>query len=254
VRNFKITNSYAEPYFGGYVRGDSEALLARDNQGVIANVYVQGRVAGYAAAGGGLVGTNEGTIMRAGSNAGVGTYGINGGLVGTNNGTIVQSYATAGVGGAAFGDTPAVSGGGLVGVNNGTISQSYSASSLVGYPYTILAAGLAGYNNGTITQSFATGPISGVSPIANQSPQLAGITNGNSVGSSGGMVGPDVYWDVDTTGLTNGGPGISSANGLTTAQMSNPASFVGWNFGPGGVWTMPTGATYPVLAWQLSGH
>lgn len=254
VRNFKITNSYAEPYFGGYVRGDSEALLARDNQGVIANVYVQGGVGGYADSGGGLVGTNEGTIMRAGSNAGVGSYGRNGGLVGINNGTIVQSYATAAIVGDGSASISAVDGGGLVGVNNGTISQSYSASSLVGSPYTTVAAGLAGYNNGTITQSFATGPVSGSSPIAHQSAQLAGITNGNSVGSSGGSVGTDVYWDVDTTGQTNGGPGISSANGLTTAQMSNPASFVGWNFGPGGVWAMPAGATYPMLAWQLNGH
>lgn len=254
VRNFKITNASAAPYFGDYIEADSIALLARDNQGVIANVYVQGGVGGYAGAGGGLVGTNEGTIMRAGSNAGVSTYGINGGLVGVNRGYIVQSYATADVGGVAFGDTSAVDGGGLVGVNNGTISQSYSASSLVGQPYTIVAAGLAGYNNGTITQSFATGPVSGLSPIPHQSAQLAGITNGNPVGASGGTVGSDVYWDVQTTGQTNGGPGVSDANGLTTAQMSNPASFVGWNFGPGGVWAMPAGATYPVLAWQLNGH
>jgi len=47
---------------------------------------------------------------------------------------------------------------------------------------------------------------------------------------------------------------VPDANGLTTAQMSNPVNFIGWNFGPGGVRAMPAGATHPVLAWQLDGH
>lgn len=46
---------------------------------------------------------------------------------------------------------------------------------------------------------------------------------------------------------------MSEANGLTTAQMSDTASFSGWNFGPGGTWAMPTGATQPVLEWQQGG-
>jgi hypothetical protein len=33
--------------------------------------------------------------------------------------------------------------------------------------------------------------------------------------------------------------------------MSNPASFVGWDFGANGAWAMPLGATHPVLRWQV---
>ncbi|MBB5468003.1 hypothetical protein OKW30_002507 [Paraburkholderia sp. Clong3] len=69
-------------------------------------------------------------------------------------------------------------------------------------------------------------------------------------GCSGGL-GSDVYWDVQSTGQASSGGNLPASNGLTTAQMSNPASFVGWDFGPNGVWVMPTGATHPVLRWQV---
>jgi hypothetical protein len=36
--------------------------------------------------------------------------------------------------------------------------------------------------------------------------------------------------------------------------MSNPASFVGWDFSTNGVWAMPSGATQPVLRWQVTAH
>jgi hypothetical protein len=39
---------------------------------------------------------------------------------------------------------------------------------------------------------------------------------------------------------------------LSAAQMSTPASFAGYDFGPGGVWSMPSGATHPVLSWQTA--
>lgn len=47
------------------------------------------------------------------------------------------------------------------------------------------------------------------------------------------------------------GTQIPAANGLTTAQMSDPASFGGYDFGRNGVWAMPAGATHPVLRWQV---
>jgi hypothetical protein len=59
---------------------------------------------------------------------------------------------------------------------------------------------------------------------------------------------------VQTTGVAVGGGGVPLQNGLTTVQMSDPASFVGWNFGAGGVWAMPAGAAHPILAWQLLGQ
>jgi filamentous hemagglutinin family protein len=245
VRNVNITNSLADP---NDPNADAAGLLARDNQGLIANVFVSGTTSSNGYLAGGLVGHNEGTIERAGSSAYVNSYGTNGGLVGQNDGLIVQSYATGDIGPGNYG----LEGGGLVGNNNGTITQSYATGNADGQPYTIAAGGLAAYNNGTITQSFATGHVSGEAALPHQSVELAGIANPDL--SASATIGPDVYWNVDTSGQSYGGAGVSSANGLTTAQMSNPASFAGWRFGSGGVWAMPAGATHPVLAWQVSGH
>ncbi|WP_242538577.1 beta strand repeat-containing protein [Trinickia acidisoli] len=245
VRNLNITDTAASSsFFGG---GNGEAgLLVRDNQGLITNVDVSGNVdVSYGSFAGGLAGQNDGTIERAGSGASVGAEGTAGGLVGENNGHIVQSYATGNLYSSANTYADEIEGGALVGTNNGTISQSYATGNAAGTFVAGAAAGLVAFNNGTISQSFATGLVAGESPDPNYPAQLAGIANGGTIAS-------DVYWNAQTTGQSYGGPGLSASNGLTTAQMSNPASFVGWNFGPSGVWAMPAGATHPVLAWQLA--
>lgn len=254
VRNLNITNADEMTLSKGVPSG----ILAGDNQGTIVNVFVSGTAQGdyfdYPSGGapalGGLVGTNEGTIVRSGANVRASNGGLVGGLVGQNSGLILQSYAT----GAVSGITNPFSGvtiyqaqvGGLAGANSGTISQSYATGSV---SLTALeGGGLVAENSGTITQSFATGSVSGVSQGAT-TPSLGGVAALNT-----GTIGADVYWNKDTTGQISGGPGVVAANGLTTAQMSNPASFDGWDFGPGGVWAMPPGATAPVLEWQVSGH
>lgn len=246
VRNLSITNAFAS-----FAAPVASGILAGDNQGLIANVFTSGTPNGAGGgqghfdgpAVGGLVGQNEGTIERAGSNATVSNDGLAGGLVGQNSGLIVQSYASDDVTGDNIPEP-----GGLVGSNSGTIAQSYATGSASG-PFINDAGGLVAHNSGVITQSFATGHVEGGSPNPHYPAQLGGIAGVNS-----GTVGSDVYWNVETTGQAQGGPGVPAANGLTTAQMSNPASFVGWNFGPGGVWAMPAGATHPVLAWQVGGH
>jgi hypothetical protein len=53
------------------------------------------------------------------------------------------------------------------------------------------------------------------------------------------------------TGQAESGGNLPASNGLTTAQMSDPSSFVGWNFGSDGAWAMPAGATHPVRRWQV---
>ncbi|MEM5369944.1 hypothetical protein V4C53_28445 [Paraburkholderia azotifigens] len=61
--------------------------------------------------------------------------------------------------------------------------------------------------------------------------------------------------DKDTTAAAIGvkyGTTIPDANGLTTAQMRNPASFMSYHFGKTGGWAMPAGATHPVLRWQIA--
>ena len=106
-----------------------------------------------------------------------------------------------------------------------------------------MPAGLVGVNTGTIEQSFATGQVTGDWQV---SPYIGAITSGNS-----GTVTADNYWNVETTGVTNGG-GAPSSHGLTTAQMGRASSFAGWDFGANGAWLMPAGATHPVLRWQAA--
>lgn len=100
-------------------------------------------------------------------------------------------------------------------------------------------------NAGTITQSFASGPVVSTSPYA------GGICSSD---LCDGVLGKDVYWNAQTTGQLTSGGNLPASNGLTTAQMSNPASFIGWDFGPHGTWVMLPGATHPVLAWQVAPH
>lgn len=253
VRNLNITNAVGSTLDKGVPGG----VLAGDNQGTIANVVVSGSMQGnlfdYRTGGappvGGLVGTNEGLIVRSGANVQVSNAGFAGGLVGQNSGTILQSYATGGVSELTnpySGETNRlVQAGGLVGANSGTIAQSYATGAVSGT--SLEGGGLVAENSGTITQSFASGNVSGVAQ-GSTAPTLAGIAVVNT-----GTIGSDVYWNKETSGQAAGGPGIAGANGLTSAQMSDPASFAGWNFGPDGVWAMPSGATNPVLQWQLSG-
>ena len=143
----------------------------------------------------------------------------------------------------------ATGGGGLVGSNSGTISQSYAtgSTSFPGCRPTNAHCGGAALvvdNSGTITQSFATGPVN--QPLYGP----IGIARSNE-----GTITNDVYWNASTTGATIGvvyGTPIPAANGLTTAQMSTPASFAGYDFSSTGVWAMPAGATHPVLRWQVT--
>ncbi|MDG0022935.1 filamentous hemagglutinin N-terminal domain-containing protein [Trinickia sp. Y13] len=227
VRNVGVTNSNAS------YDDAATGILVGDNQGVVTHSYTTGFL--YATnedqtTTGGLVGQNDGTITRSWSGVSSDTQGLAGGLVGRNNGSIVQSYATGDVTGPVH-----VAPGGLVGDNTGFISQSYATGKAQGSRG---GAGLVYSNEGTIDESFDTGEVNTFS--------AAGVAYVNT-----GTI-TSVYWNKDTTGQTNGGDGVPDANGLTTAQMSNPASFAAWNFGPAGAWAMPAGATHPVLSWQLA--
>ncbi|MGF6970060.1 hypothetical protein OKW43_007155 [Paraburkholderia sp. WC7.3g] len=171
-----------------------------------------------------------------------------GGLVGANSGLINQSFVTGPVVSLSYINQ---GGGGLVGSNPGTISQSYATgpTTLQGYCRGAAdtpcgGAGLVVINDGKISQSFATGLMTQPSygPI--------GIARTNT-----GTIANDLYWDTNTTAATIGvkyDTPIPTANGLTPAQMSTPASFVSYDFGPTGVWAMPAGATHPVLRLQLA--
>ncbi|NUY00899.1 filamentous hemagglutinin N-terminal domain-containing protein [Paraburkholderia sp. JPY169] len=253
VRNMNIsgTESVAIGFIGPI------GILAGANNGRVVGVNTSGTVisSGPEAASspdysiaGGLVGINTGSILRSSSSAAVTAGYVLGGLVGANTGLINQSFATGPVVSLSYINQ---GGGGLVGDNSGTINQSYATGSTTLRGYCRGASGtpcggaaLVVTNEGTISQSFATGLVT--QPFY----EPIGIARTNT-----GTIGNDVYWNIDTTAATIAvryGTPIPAANGLSTAQMSTPTSFVGYDFSPTGVWAMPAGATHPVLRWQLA--
>jgi len=243
--------------------GIYDGILAGVNYGTIAGAHTSGRVLAISNesirfVSGGLVGGNYGTVTRSSSDAKVSADGTLGGLVGRNfnTGVIRQSYAS----GVVFAYGHGAGAGGLVGTNEGLITQSYATGPVTFLPSycggyitphgacTSGAAALVQSNYGTIEQSFATGKVTQIFTFAGGPPPL-GIASTNN-----GTVANDVYWNIETTQATLGvyrGTSVPAANGLTTAQMSTPSSFVSYDFSPTGVWAMPAGATHPILRWQL---
>ena len=198
--------------------------LVGQNYGTIANSFSGASVAGWRYSGG-LVGDHEGGVIRSSYATGsvTNTYrgqGFGGdsagGLVGYNRAPITGSYAS----GSVYGEGGAA--GGLVGMNNGAISQSYATGNVFGY----VAGGLVGANAGPITQTYATGAVT-----ATYNPQSGGLV-GYDVSSSASVT--NSYWDIQTTGRSNGigaAAGTFQATGLTTAQFANVANLPGLTFG-----------------------
>ncbi|WP_201703839.1 filamentous hemagglutinin N-terminal domain-containing protein [Paraburkholderia kirstenboschensis] len=244
VRNLGMTNARA----GGQGLNSYGGILARQNQGLITYTYSSGYVQNGPFEGpmsGGLVGRNDGLIERSSSSAMVSAGGVLGGLVGANYGTIKQSYTNGDVSPDIHGF-----GGGLVGSNHGTVSQSYATGVTFG---NTRAGGLVFANAGVVEQSFASGKVQG---LCCGQPDPPGAAYGGIASSNEGTIATNVYWDKETTTRTvSSGTGtqLPAANGLTTAQMSNPSSFdASWDFSPTGAWVMPAGATHPILRWQLA--
>jgi filamentous hemagglutinin family protein len=240
-------------------------MLAGINYGTIVHVHTSGTIesgGGWQDISivGGLVGLNHGEIDRSSSSVNARTDGTLGGLVGENDGVISQSYASGTVSGSErftpHGSSDA-SVGGLVGTNtiNGAISQSYSTDAVTNscFYFACSAAGLVDTNNGTISQSYASGPVTGAASIGSDGradvPANYGIATTNT-----GEIGNDVYWNAQSTNTTVGigsGTPLPASNGLTNAQMVNPANFVGWDFSLTGPWALPAGKNSPILRWQL---
>jgi filamentous hemagglutinin family protein len=224
-------------------------LLAAVSEGTIAWVRTSGGISltqGQAVAVGGLVGSSTGTITRSASNADVlctcftATASYVGGLAGYNGGVIRQSYS------AAF--TSGDGAGGLVGENDGSVTQSYTLGTVSANNGPVGA--LIGTNRGSVEQSFATALV--LSPHGGGG--IAATNAGN------GSIASDVFWDTQATRTQvavtsvadSGSPG--NARGLTTAQMSIPASFgPTYDFGPNGTWIMFPDASHPYLRWQETG-
>jgi hypothetical protein len=223
------------------LKGDSGGLVG-ENDGTVTAVSVTGTFKANRRIGG-LVGNNFGTISNARASASVHSAWAGGGLVGDNHGSIVRSSASGAVSAAA-------EAGGLVGLNNGIIDQSFATGPVTG-SYAI--GGLVGLNAVTVTNCYALGRVTaktydlefgGLVGFA-QAP-YAQIASGYATGKvsgpgrGGGVFGDDsaqqtsnLYWDLDTSGITDPHQGAGDpaddpgVTGLTDAQLKSalPAGF-----------------------------
>ncbi len=141
--------------------------------------------------------------------------------------------------------------GGLVGYaygnhNHGdtglSIIDSYSVVALVGGRHR-LGGLVSNYYNlnveASLIRSYAAGPI------------LPTIESGRSGGLAANISGTQVnlsYWDIETTGKTEGASNANIGTGLTREQMTRQLSFNNWDFN--NVWNIEEGLTYPYLNWQ----
>ncbi|MGY6125397.1 two-partner secretion domain-containing protein [Paraburkholderia strydomiana] len=222
-----------------YLKPDISFMSDIAANAVVRDVNLLNASAGFALRSGGFAGIlamgNHGTIMNTFTSGYIGPQSNfsttdMGGLVGTNYGTIGRSGSSARV-------EHGSGGGGLVYDNQGTILQSYATGTVYAVASRGSSGGLVHNNSGTISEAFATGAVY--------------ATRRGTVCVSCTGLGSDVYWNTESTPQTENGGNLPTSNGLTTAQMSDPKSFVGWNFGSGGAWAMPAGATHPVLRWQV---
>ena len=285
VRNLGVVNVY--------VTGPSyPAGLVTNNMGRVLNCYSTGKVigTGHAAGGlvgfnwnwgtvansystatvegpvfvGGLVGENAGTISFCHSTGDVMGHNEVGGLVGSNMGEITSSYCAATVSGIGWWV------GGLVGYNSGKIISSYADATVTGeYEF---VGGLVGRNGGLVSSCYSVGSVTGEDMVGG----LVGDNEGKIATSysaamvmgygrnDGGLMGLSTARAPNVNPIKDGyfldpadGGGVDNKIGtpLTSADMKQQASFVGWDFwgtdadGASDVWFMPEDA-YPVLAWQ----
>lgn len=275
VRNLELTNMHVtgDTYTGG---------LAGENTGNITKVAVSGVVSGGGNTGG-LVGYHAtgGTIEHAQSAGTVTGGGSVGGLVGnTNSANVSYSHSTANVSGSGLdvgglvghnsynvvthswssGDVENTSSytGGLLGKNNDSeVHYSYSTSNVTGTDFVGGFVGRASNSNSLITNSYALGNVTGTNEVGGfvgetikpieQSFSAGEVSGSTNIGGFAGKVGnnsdvTESYWDTHTSQQTQS---AGDAEGKTTTEMYQQASFAGWDFTD--VWFIAEGSNYPSL-------
>ena len=252
IRNLRLENVSVE----GGGRQVGSVVGSVDTGAAVSQSSVSGTVKDVAASetAGGLVGVVFGTIVSSWSSVKV-TGGTDnsatGGLAGANYGTISNSYATGVVAGGNFigglvgvneDSTPTISGsfatgavetagggngayaGGLVGAQFGIVANCYAMGSVTDTGNgTVLGelGGLVGFELGDASDSYATGAVTGPG-----SDQIGGVVGYDE--TNGGF--SDAYWDVTTSGVSQGAGNIDNdpgLTGLTTRQLKSglPAGF-----------------------------
>jgi len=225
-----ITNSHATGNVDVFGTGD---ILDQDG-------YYGGLV-GY------LISSEIENSSATGAVTGVGAVLYGGGLVGymtsfPSGSTINNSYAIGPIANTGSG----YSIGGLIGsaTGNTIIENSYATGSVTTNSSIGIAGGFAGSSSGYIINSYSTGFVSGE-------------INGTSLGGFFGtntlpFFTTNSYWDINTSGQTEGcgGSGFcEGTTGLPTAQMQMQSTYEPeWDFET--VWGIDEGVSYPFLQWQ----
>ena len=182
-------------------------LVGRVFEG-ITDSYATGNVSSLGNQIGGLAGWSNGPIERTYATGDVSSTGDDvGGLVGTNVGTYIrQSYALGDVSGGDYT-------GGLIGLSFGSITDLYAFGNVTGQSG---VGGLVGGGAGNINNSYSKGLVSGVVTGG-----LVGKEN-----SEGSFTVTSSYYNSQTSGQSDTGEGTP----ITTAQMAQQSTYVGWNF------------------------
>jgi hypothetical protein len=216
---------------------------------------------------GGLVGWNEGKVLRCSVTGNVSGEGLIGGLVGNNGGDNVGSIIAC----SAFCNIQIVpaqfsgTAGGLVGRNAGYISNCFATGTVTG---DIRLGGLVGNNfGGYISNCYAIGTVTGEEYVGG----LIGVNYGNAVSQCyaaceiiaysndfvGGLIGisegqtTGSFWDVQVSGQKISAGGI----GLPSAKLQDSRTYLSakWDMtgetsnGVADIWTITEPNTYPQL-------
>ncbi len=179
---------------------------------------------------------------------------------GANTGSVFKHvYSTGSVHGGA--DT-----GGLIGNSQAdSVYQAFSTADVTSGENTNGTGGLIGFLSGVLTDSYASGSVYGsfwVGGLVGLSVPSAVVSNSYSTGSVGGsdsdfggLIGgvfgstiSDSYWNTDLSGQSIAfGDGSGDATGLSTAQMIDSTSFLGFDFSESGAWNMDDSFSFPYL-------
>ncbi|HEY8023314.1 MAG TPA: YDG domain-containing protein [Burkholderiaceae bacterium] len=195
------TANFTGTYYGNHFAVDGPAINLPNSAGDVGLFGVTGSAAvinDILLSGGNVIGSS------------INATSATGGLVGTNNGTIVNSYVSAGV----------TSGQNMIGVlagrNTGTIDGSYVSGSAITYVFGTNGSaghgvgGLAGANYGTISNSHTTATVSGNAEVGG----LAGV-NGDLASTKGTISGSSA------TGLVFGATDVGGLVGHNYYTVSN---------------------------------
>ena len=237
INSYATGNVTGNGATGGLIGRTSVGGISSRVQNSYANVNVTGTYVDYGAyvlGGnyiGGLIGDASGGIYINNHATGdVNGYSIVGGIFGDvwYASSMENNYATGNVNGTS-------SVGGFSGrVYNSTIQNNYATGGVSG---TTNIGGFSGYtDDGNISYSYSTGSVTGTTNVGG----FLGNTLGISTITSS-------YWNTQTSGQATSAGGT----GLTTAQMKQMSSYVGWdianNGGSNAVWRIYEGSTTPLL-------